>query len=74
MNCGPSGCGKTLLATHLALGFTESGGIAVMVRGMDYTGDVNAVIQREARLLVRAEGKRGAGRCDGFEAPSAARG
>ena len=54
---GPSGCGKTLLATHLALGFTESGGIAVMVRGMDYTGDVNAVIQREARLLVRAEGR-----------------
>ena len=54
---GPSGCGKTLLATHLALGFTESGGIAVMVRGMDYTGDVNAVIQRETRLLVRAEGR-----------------
>ena len=54
---GPSGCGKTLLATEVAVRFTAAGGIVFLVRGMDYTGDVDAVIQREARLLVQADGR-----------------
>ena len=55
--CGPSGCGKTLLATQVGLEFTESGGISISVRGMDYSGNVEAMIEREVGLLIQAKAR-----------------
>lgn len=48
---GPSGCGKSMVATKLALQFSESGGLSIVLAARDYTGNLKHLMDREAGLL-----------------------
>ena len=48
---GPSGCGKTLLAGRAGHAFSQRGGVAVTIPVKYYSGDLNAVLNRELGLL-----------------------
>ena len=47
---GPSGCGKTLLAGQAGRHFFQNGGVAVTIPVKYYSGDMNAVLNREFGL------------------------
>ena len=48
---GPSGCGKTLLAGQAGRDFFQHGGVAITIPVKHYSGDINAVLNRELGLL-----------------------
>ena len=48
---GPSGCGKTLLAGQAGHDFFQHGGVAITIPVKHYSGDINAVLNRELGLL-----------------------
>ena len=48
---GPSGCGKSMLAETASVAYSETGGIAVIVQGKEFSGNIGEVINREATQL-----------------------
>ncbi|MBX3075788.1 NERD domain-containing protein [Candidatus Obscuribacterales bacterium] len=48
---GPSGCGKSMVAAKIALGFSEAGGLSVILPARDFTGTLKQLLDREAGLL-----------------------
>lgn len=48
---GPSGCGKSMLAEAASVAYSETDGIAVIVQGKEFSGNIGEVIYREAIQL-----------------------
>jgi len=48
---GPSGCGKSMLAEASSVAYSETGGIAIIVEGIDFSGNIRDVINNETSRL-----------------------